>query len=116
MTVSINKYKSQTVILIPVKAPNIAKSRMLKSINTYFSRFSHIGGILCIVGGMLVYMTQNVAFKWFSAEYPLYEVLLIRGVVAVIFILVIFFPFYYCFIFPLLLFLYSFGSASFFFL
>ena len=33
MTVSINKYKSQTVILIPVKAPNIAKSRMLKSIN-----------------------------------------------------------------------------------
>ena len=65
---------------------------MPKSINAYFSRFSHIGGILCIVGGMVVYMTQNVAFKWFSTEYPLYEVLLVRGVVAVIFILVIFFP------------------------
>jgi len=70
----------------------VCLTRMPKSINACFSRFSHIGGILCIVGGMIVYMTQNVAFKWFSTEYPLYEILLIRGVVAVIFILIILVP------------------------
>tara|TARA_B100001996_G_C18601179_1_gene569915 strand:+ start:393 stop:1058 length:666 start_codon:yes stop_codon:yes gene_type:complete len=38
MTVSINQHKAQTVILIPVKAPNLAKSRMLKSINSLLTQ------------------------------------------------------------------------------
>ena len=55
-------------------------------------RFSHIAGILCVVTAMTIFMTQDMAIKWLSGDYPLHEVILIRSAVAAIIILAVFLP------------------------
>ena len=55
-------------------------------------RFSHVAGILCVVTAMTIFMTQDMAIKWLSGDYPLHEVILIRSAVAAIIILAVFLP------------------------
>ena len=55
-------------------------------------RFPNIAGILCIVTAMTLFMTQDMAIKWLSGDYPLHEIILIRSAVAAIIILVILLP------------------------
>ena len=41
-----------------------------------------IKGILCVIGAMTVFSIQDALFKWFSGEYPLHEIVLVRAMVA----------------------------------
>ena len=66
---------------------------MSKFISAFVFRFSHITGVLCVIGAMTIFMTQDMAIKWLSGDYPLHEVILIRSIVAVIIILAVFLPF-----------------------
>ena len=65
---------------------------MSKFISVLFLRFSHIAGILCIVGALTAFTAQDMAIKWLSGTYPLHEMILIRSAVALIIIFVIFLP------------------------
>jgi len=55
-------------------------------------RSPQIVGMLCVVTAMTLFMTQDMAIKLLSADYPLHEVILIRSAVAATIILTIFLP------------------------
>ena len=39
-------------------------------------------GVLCAVGAVITFTTQDMAIKWLSGDYPLHEIVLFRAVVA----------------------------------
>ena len=49
-------------------------------------------GIVCAVGAVITFSTQDMAVKWLSGDYPLHEIILFRATVAMILTLSIFVP------------------------
>ncbi len=49
-------------------------------------------GILCVVGAVLTFSTQDMAIKWLSGDYPLHQIILTRASVAIILTLSVFVP------------------------
>ena len=39
-------------------------------------------GVLFVIAGVLVFMIQDVAIKWMSGSYPVYEIVFVRSLVA----------------------------------
>ena len=64
----------------------------MSNISIVLLSFSHIRGILCVVAAMAIFLTQDMAIKWLSGDYPLHEVVLIRSIVAIIIIVTVFLP------------------------
>lgn len=49
-------------------------------------------GILCVMGAVLIFSTQDMVIKWMSGGYPLHEIVFLRAFVAMIVTLAIFVP------------------------
>ena len=49
-------------------------------------------GILCVIGGVSCFSTQDTAIKFLSGGYPLHQIILVRATIALIFTLVVFVP------------------------
>ena len=49
-------------------------------------------GILCVIGAVITFSTQDVAIKWLSGDYPLHQIILVRATVGLIFTLAVFVP------------------------
>ena len=43
----------------------------------------HLLGILCVVGAVTIFSTQDMAIKWLSGGYPLHQIVFIRAAVAI---------------------------------
>mgnify|MGYP001166436269 FL=1 len=52
-----------------------------------------MAGILCVIGGVSCFTTQDGVIKFLSGDYALHQIILIRAVIALIFTLVVFVPF-----------------------
>jgi len=55
--------------------------------------FTRVAGILCVVGAISIFMTQNMVVKLLSDDYPLHELMLIRSSVAILVLTIVFLPF-----------------------
>ena len=49
-------------------------------------------GIVCAIGAVITFSTQDMAVKWLSGDYPLHQIILFRATVAMILTLSIFVP------------------------
>ena len=49
-------------------------------------------GILCAVGAVVAFTTQDMAIKWLSGDYPLHQIILARATIALILTLAILVP------------------------
>jgi len=49
-------------------------------------------GILCVIGGVSCFTTQDTVIKFLSGGYPLHQIIFVRGTIALILILVVFVP------------------------
>ena len=49
-------------------------------------------GILCVIGAVITFSTQDMAIKWLSGDYPLHQIVLARATVAIVFTLAVFVP------------------------
>jgi drug/metabolite transporter (DMT)-like permease len=49
-------------------------------------------GIVCVIGAVVTFTTQDMAIKWISGDYPLHEIVLVRALVALILTLSILVP------------------------
>ena len=49
-------------------------------------------GILCVIGAVTAFTTQDMAIKWLSGGYPLHQLVLYRSIVALILTLALFVP------------------------
>ena len=49
-------------------------------------------GILCVMGGVSCFTTQDTVIKFLSGGYPLHQIILVRATIALIFTLVVFVP------------------------
>ena len=49
-------------------------------------------GILCVIAAVTTFSTQDMVIKWLSGDYPLHQIVFIRGVVAIVITLAIFVP------------------------
>lgn len=53
---------------------------------------SNVLGILCVIGAVVTFSTNDMIVKWFSGDYPLHQVVFIRSSVALIVTLAVIMP------------------------
>ena len=56
------------------------------------TRSPHFTGILCVLGAVTAFTTQDMAIKWMSGDYPLHQIVLTRAIVALLLTLAVFMP------------------------
>lgn len=56
------------------------------------ARPPHFVGVLCVLGAVVAFTTQDVAIKWLSGDYPLHQIVLTRATVGIALTLVLFVP------------------------
>lgn len=52
----------------------------------------HLLGILCVIGAISIFSTQDVAIKWLSGGYPLHQIVFTRAAVAIVVTLLVLVP------------------------
>ncbi len=56
------------------------------------ARSPHLTGVLCVLGAVAAFTTQDMAIKWMSGDYPLHQIVFTRACVAMALTLAVFLP------------------------